>query len=710
HNGQSWSEPKTIASAKQMLAPALAVNNSAQWIAWSQRDNDNWDIYVRQIGPILAEKIKVTSSAAVDRNVSAAITSSGEVWVAWQSDRNGNQDIYAAVTNKPNLKPIRISSYDGSDYNPSILAIGNKLYIAWDSYRKGNYDIFLKCIEGETANKPFQISDSSDTDKDPQLSSDEKGRVWIVYNNSKIKGNSFGRRYNKTYRIRCLDDGLLYKPTAPKTNVWDTEVQGEEFPALNVSEQYGTRLVSMATQKNLMCWTPAGRQLEQDRWSQPMMISGKAFSPCRRPAIVSLPDGQAWLIWVNTNRYRNPDRSTNKLGSSTINAIKLDKIPADKFSSPTLEEIVLKSPKITTVANQDRRTINYQGRSLNFYFGDLHAHSSLSLCGFHLDSAPEDQYAFTHDNAGNDFMALTDHGMHINDYEFHTIKKLANTNNQPQKFVAFMAQEWSSCRFYHEGYGHKNIIYMKDDPDRYFSPLQASILPKPYACPTPKQMWETLRGKKAITIPHQLADSGWGAYTDWSYMDEELQPVAEIFQGRGSYEFKGTPRQAGLFEEGCSLQDAWAMGHMLGVIASPDHGGGWGRAAILAEDLTRKSLFEALKKRRCYGTTMAHILLDFRVNGHLMGEKITVDSPTAPRRINVVSKYRDLERLVLYRNNREILRQPITDGRIDLEFVDPEPLDANKANWYYVRVEAKPGKYGGLELAWSSPVWVSVKK
>ena len=138
-------------------------------------------------------------------------------------------------------------------------------------------------------------------------------------------------------------------------------------------------------------------------------------------------------------------------------------------------------------------------------------------------------------------------------------------------------------------------------------------------------MWEDLRKLNAnfIHIPHQLADTG-NVPTDWNFTDETAQPVAEIFQTRGSYEYKGTPREAGRTTPGPGyfLQDAWARGIVIGVIASPDHGGGYGKACVFAPELTREAILDAIRARHCYGTTAAKIFLDVRVNGHLMGEKI----------------------------------------------------------------------------------------
>ncbi|MHC4716648.1 MAG: DUF3604 domain-containing protein, partial [Planctomycetota bacterium] len=271
------------------------------------------------------------------------------------------------------------------------------------------------------------------------------------------------------------------------------------------------------------------------------------------------------------------------------------------------------------------------------------------------------------------------------------------------RFLAFLAQEWSSAG--ENGYGHKNIIYAHDHANRYFNPHAASIQKPPYGHANPKQLWDALRDQDALTIPHQLADAQHKAYTDWTFMDKWMQPVAEILQNRGSYEFRTAPLASRKFAEGHSLHDAWAAGHVLGVIASPDHGGGRGRAVVFAEKLTRRAVHDALRRRRCYGTTGARIHLDFRVNGRLMGEEIT--GADAPRRIRARAEHPWLNTLVLYRSNKEILRRPIADGRIELDFTDKDNLPPGKPAWYYVRVEGRNPETNRLELAWSSPIWVT---
>lgn len=90
--------------------------------------------------------------------------------------------------------------------------------------------------------------------------------------------------------------------------------------------------------------------------------------------------------------------------------------------------------------------------------------------------------------------------------------------------------------------------------------------------------------------------------------------MAEIFQIRGSYEHAGAPREAArTTPAGWFLQDAWARGIVIGVIASPDYGGGYEKACVFAPELGQPSILDSLRARHCYGTTAAKVSLDVRV-------------------------------------------------------------------------------------------------
>ena len=124
----------------------------------------------------------------------------------------------------------------------------------------------------------------------------------------------------------------------------------------------------------------------------------------------------------------------------------------------------------------------------------------------------------------------------------------------------------------------------------------------------------------------------------------------------GSYEYKGTPREAPRTTPGPGnfLQDAWARGIVIGVIASPDHGGGYGKACVFAPELTREAILDGLRARRCYGTTAAKIFLDVRVDGHLMGEKLT-SQPGESVEVSIRADCPgEIDRIEVCRNNQFI--------------------------------------------------------
>jgi len=295
---------------------------------------------------------------------------------------------------------------------------------------------------------------------------------------------------------------------------------------------------------------------------------------------------------------------------------------------------------------------------------------------------------------------MTDHGYNFTPALWHHMAKIVRINHDPGRFVTFLAEEWTSTHEkysdkYPEGfYGHRNLIFANPYFPRWYNAKDES---------TPKQIWDDLRQRKAnfVMIPHQLADTG-NVPTDRGYTDKVAQPVAEIFQARQSYEHEGAPRQAGRTIRGHFLQDAWAKGIVIGVIASPDHGGGQGKAAIYAPELTREALLDALRERRCYGTTAARIFLDVRVNGHLMGEEIELKAGEPITVTASATGAGDIDRIELCRSNQFIYTRPGKGRNAEFTFTDLKPLDGT--SYYYVRVQQKDG-----ELAWTSPVWVTRK-
>ncbi len=126
---------------------------------------------------------------------------------------------------------------------------------------------------------------------------------------------------------------------------------------------------------------------------------------------------------------------------------------------------------------------------------------------------------------------------------------------------------------------------------------------------------------------------------------------------------------------------------------------GWGNGpllAVYADSLDRDALWEAFRLRRVYASTGARALLDFKVNGALMGAEIEADQPV---HIEVsVEGTAAIERITLVRGDRQLKTWAPACESVNLHLDDTPPKGTT---WYYVRIEQVDG-----ETLWSSPVWV----
>lgn len=351
------------------------------------------------------------------------------------------------------------------------------------------------------------------------------------------------------------------------------------------------------------------------------------------------------------------------------------------------------------------------------YWGDIHSHTDFSKDGIGpLQSA----MLRMRDELGLDFYAATDHI----DYpttgllpdEWQATRDWVQWYSSPGRFVPILGYEWSLP----EPFGHHNIYFDGEDgPLCYLND-----------CRTLDNLWNRLEGIPALTIPHHTGIR-WGTSNttvDWSYNDPEFRTSIEIFSGHGqsemydpahplSYEHLGTGTAASVNGPHYA-RDAWAAGHLIGVVAgSDDHslrpGRPWnGLTAIYASSLDRASLFAAIRARHTYATTGERILLDFRLGEALMGDVVRMSLSEVPvLDVRVVgTQPLDWVQLVRYDGLSYTTVYTETPGpggdlrQAEFRFTDPT---LSGSGLYYVRVQQPdPNKPEQPAMAWSSPIWV----
>jgi hypothetical protein len=330
------------------------------------------------------------------------------------------------------------------------------------------------------------------------------------------------------------------------------------------------------------------------------------------------------------------------------------------------------------------------------YWGDLHGHSGLS----DGTGTPEDYYRYARDIAALDVAVLTDHdhwGMQPLSRTPELWKRIGDqvrAFHEPGRFVTLLGYEWTSWI-----HGHRHVLYFEDEGQ-----VLSSVDP---AFESPLQLWDALRGQPVLTITHHTA--GGPIATNWEIPpDPELEPVTEVSSVHGSSEAPDSPRVIYNPVAGNFARDALDRGYRLGFVGSGDsHDGHPGLAhlaspngglvAILAEELTREAVLEALRSRRVYATNGPRILLHATLDGAPMGAAVG-PGPESQLEVLVVAPA-TLERLDLVRSG-EVVRTVPAEGRRELR-LEETVRGLSSGEYLYVRAVQEDGG-----AAWSSPFFV----
>jgi hypothetical protein len=349
-----------------------------------------------------------------------------------------------------------------------------------------------------------------------------------------------------------------------------------------------------------------------------------------------------------------------------------------------------------------------QGRPSRVYFGELHSQMWHSMG----TGTTVEFFTWGRDAAGLDFCAPANHYNHRTEATAEVWQEVVDTANafdEPGRFATLVSYEWGGTRTS----GHKNVYYRERSGE--FAPWYRGV----HA--SPEDLWKSLEGRDVLTIPHHTK---FGGTTDWSFRNDRHQRLAEICSLWGISE-EGGPH---------SIQAALAMGHRVGFVGGTDsHYGlanqgsyhvndGNGLACVIAPELTRDAIWQALYDRHCYATTGDRILLDFRLTveeGHgsaiyPMGSDVAVDlGATVHRTLALrVAGTHQLERVEILRNNQVVFSTSPGTEDFSATWTDSDPaasvtLDPTFPQdrpflYYYLRVRQK-----NRQQAWSSPIWLT---
>jgi len=748
-----WSKPERVtAEAAQYLRPAIAETGGRVCILWTKSGDDVSGVWCasRDDGK-WSPPSRLSPAGVSSQNPEVAAASDGKFYAVWQEFREGSYDLALAVCANNSWSEGRRFTQDRSDdWDPSIAcdAHGHG-WVAWSSFRDGDYDVYLR--EVEEGAKELRLSARGEYDLHPWVAVDASNGVWVAWDSVRIPNHGESGRSTITganledeskedhgkdqldaaIHLVCVENGAVMALAGSEEALLAPEGYRQAHAAL-------PKIAFGPDDTLWVAWRVLGHQRDAGEKRGPAKIKGPYWwETCVRscgkagwgtlhrmplsdgtleePALVAGPDG-AWVAWEMEHRIEGGKNQRGPLRKQLADDEEADDHHADyghvmgsngdvyagrveaDGEGPCWMEVQRRPAPVDgkVAARFPREAARYSaeadGSKYILLWGDFHKHSNISRCSSGNEPGPEDHYKYAHDICQYDFLAMTDHSEHTSDFNWWRIQKLADLYNIPGSFSVLYGYEWSA----RWPIGHHNVIF----PVRPAPILRSNI----EGATTTKGLWDSLEkaGVRALTIPHTTADPRMG--TDWHDNDDRYQRVSEIFQScRGSYERDGCPRQhTNATAKGGFYQDGLAKGYRMGIIGSSDHGWGTAYAVAYATENSRQAAFDAVWQRRCYGSTIYGIVLDFRVDGHLMGSEITASRP--PLISVFVRGTRPIRRIDIVSNGKVVhsvgsLKEPIGTKEAKMEWRVEEMAEG--AAYYYARVIQEDD-----EMAWASPVWV----
>lgn len=252
------------------------------------------------------------------------------------------------------------------------------------------------------------------------------------------------------------------------------------------------------------------------------------------------------------------------------------------------------------------------GEMLEFW-GDLHGQTKATVgTGTH-----DEYFSFGRDVALLDFMGHQGNDFQVTKDEWSQLCDCIESFNKPGQFVLFHGYEWSGMT---PAGGDRNV-HFRGKPGPLHRTSHAEIADMSDASldryPLP-ELYDAFRDRDdVILLPHVG-----GRYANiLDFHDPKLEPLIELYSDWGRFEWM--------------IFDGLERGYRVGVTAGSDghkgrpgasHPGAaefgvcGGLTCVLADSLTRDSIFDALRARRCYATSRAHrIHVELTVNGLPIG-------------------------------------------------------------------------------------------
>ncbi|ARP80764.1 DUF3604 domain-containing protein [Bordetella genomosp. 8] len=240
------------------------------------------------------------------------------------------------------------------------------------------------------------------------------------------------------------------------------------------------------------------------------------------------------------------------------------------------------------------------------FWGDLHGQSEETIG----TNSAEELIVFARDRAFLDVMSHQGNDFQITSEFWRELNGLTAKYNEDGRFVIFPGYEWSG----NTGLGgDRNVMYLREGRPLHRSShaLVDDLSDMDSDCNSADQLFDALKDEDVVVFAHIG-----GRYADITLShDARIERSVEIHSDWGTFEWL--------------LEDAFKLGYRVGILANSDghkgrHGASHpgaslfgaygGLSCLVADELTRPAIAEALRQRRHYATTGCRAYLDVRAH------------------------------------------------------------------------------------------------
>jgi uncharacterized protein DUF3604 len=702
-----WGTPVTLNEEQGEMTfayqPRIAISGNGLIAVWIEQRETTRRLVSRAIGSDLTLSDTSVISQATMLNRPAIVQCQTDLLVAWEEKVGDHVAIRAQRIGAQgdSAGEVRdLSQMPDSDCRRPAMAISpttGRVSLAFDVREGAGHSICLMELPASgnltrVTSEPHRITHHPASDIAPDLAfSPDGSRLWIGWHSNRGSADTWD--VPRWYRLAAMDTetGEISEPATPPRDrdLEKREVdQGWEFVRLVPCADGGVWVVGRPSHNFCIqkyhggSWSPIYR-LPNDEWG------GRG----RLASVLLDDDGGLWIA----RRDMRAVALSRVGGAVSDDVLEPELVPFDDGPDRELANVETK-PVFPSEVDQNTR------EAFHFYFGDIHGHTHASDGMGDVD----EYFLRGRDLQRDDFMALTDHdsfvGQRLLNSQYEEQKREVEHYHDAGQFVTLYAQEWTTARTTSPtGYGHINFYSttpdhpMMDHLDERWN-TQAKVIAEAKRC-------------GMIGGPHHVAWTG----VRWDEFDPEVTQFVEMCSVHGAFEYSGNepiPHRGGM--AGNFVQDGLARGMKFAISGGSDQHGliyhhrmSWkrniyraGLTGVLAPELTREAIFEAIAARRTFATTGVKLRMGFRINGSLMGSEIESDAPPQLH-IDIVSPEMDIRWVEVVRSNETIYREGGVSLQTFFTYTD-EDCPVGEEVWYYLRVVLDDNNMG-----WTSPIWVT---